>query len=95
MGTAASRHADSRLVAVIQAAFSVIMPAVMVVATVGKKPLVNDRFGIAMAVLSGLVIGLFVWAMVKKLFRNQGRHSRANCLWQRNFPVNHPKLFYI
>jgi drug/metabolite transporter (DMT)-like permease len=63
--TAASRHVDNRLVALIQVAMSVVIPAIMVVVALGKKTLSYDRFGISMAILGGLGTGLFAWAMVK------------------------------
>lgn len=71
LGTAASRHTNTNLAAGISNLFSAIIPVILFAHLLTKKTITNEKFGITMAILSGLGVGLFVMAMNKSLSVNK------------------------
>jgi len=70
-GATASRHADTNLVTAITNTISALIPIVVVVHSLTKKTFSNYKFGIVMALLSGLAVGLFVMALNKSFSVNK------------------------
>ncbi|MDO8591676.1 MAG: hypothetical protein Q7R60_01965 [bacterium] len=71
LGAAAARNANTNLVSLITSALSVLVPAAVVAPHLSKKAFTSHKFGIIMAVLGGIVVGLFVMALNKSFAENK------------------------
>jgi multidrug transporter EmrE-like cation transporter len=71
LGTAASRNADTNLVSLITNSFSVLIPLAIVLPHISKKALSSHKFGVTVAILGGIVVGLFVMALNKSFSENK------------------------
>lgn len=71
LGTAAARNANTNLVSLITNALSVLIPVAVVAPHLSKKAFSSHKFGIVMAVLGGIVVGLFVMALNKSFSLNK------------------------
>lgn len=71
LGTTASRHANTNLVTVIQTLTSGIITLLIVGPSFDKKTIQTQKFGLLMAVLCGVAIGLFTLALVKSFSENK------------------------
>lgn len=70
-GAVASRHASANLVAAVIATFSALMPLAITMPFLSKKSLQNQKFGIMMAVIAGIIVSLFVIALNKSYAQNK------------------------
>jgi len=71
LGTAAARHADPTLAAAIVAAASAVIPAIAAASIVVRKTVRGESFGLWMAVLGGLAVGLFTLSLLKAFSQNK------------------------
>lgn len=69
-GTAASRHTNTNVAAAITNIVSAIIP-IAVAAPLLSKKIVNQKFGLAMAVATGVCVALFVLAINKAYALNK------------------------
>lgn len=71
-GAAAARHSDTNVATAIINTMSTVLPLIVVAYAASKKTLVSsDKFGITMAILGGLGVGLFVMAINKAFSVNK------------------------
>lgn len=70
-GTAASRHANTNVVAALANTVSAIIPVLIVLPMLTKKVYTDHKFGIAMAIVNGLFIAFFALAFTKSLSVNK------------------------
>src|SRR3989344_4503258 len=71
IGASASRNANTNLVSFINTAFSVIIPFIVIAPSLSKKMFASQKYGVLMAILSGLVVSLFVLALTKSFTQNK------------------------
>lgn len=71
IGASASRNANTNLVAFINTFVSAIIPFIVVVPTLSKKVFENQKYGVLMAALSGLIVSLFVLSLTKSFTQNK------------------------
>jgi drug/metabolite transporter (DMT)-like permease len=71
VSTAASRNANTNLVAAVNNVVSAIIPILVVIPALSKKAFTGHKFGIWMAVLAGLLVGLFSLALTKSFSENK------------------------
>jgi drug/metabolite transporter (DMT)-like permease len=64
-GAAASRNANTNLVAAITNLVSAIVPIAVIVPIVGKKMITNNKFGVVLAVMAGISIAIFAMSIAK------------------------------
>lgn len=69
--TAASRHANTNLAAAVINIFSALLPVAIVLPTLTKKSLQSQKFGVIMAVVTGLLIAVFVMTINKAYSQNK------------------------
>lgn len=70
-GAAASRHLNTNIQTAITNTVSAFVPIIVAANLVAKKTFSPNRFGILMAVLSGMAVGLFVMALNKSFSVNK------------------------
>lgn len=71
IATTASRNANTNLVSLITEAASVIAPLILVAPSLAKKQVQGSKYGLWMAVLAGLFVGLYVLTFNKALSENK------------------------
>lgn len=71
IGASASRNANTNLVAFLTNISSAIIPFLVILPSLSKKSFENYRYGVWMAILGGLVVGLFVMALAKSFTQNK------------------------
>jgi drug/metabolite transporter (DMT)-like permease len=71
IGASASRNANTNLVSFINTLFSAIIPFFVVLPVLSKKAVTNQRYGLAMAALGGVVISIFVLLLSKSFTQNK------------------------
>jgi uncharacterized membrane protein len=71
LGTAASRNANPTLAAGITNLLSAVIPLALAIPYLTKKGLTGHKFGVIMAVLSGLCIAIFAIALNKSFAVNK------------------------
>lgn len=69
--TAASRHADTNLVAAISNTMAAFIPLAITIPFLTKKAIHNQKFGIIMALIAGILIAFFVMAINKAYSLNK------------------------
>lgn len=67
----ATRHTDTNLVAAIANSMASIIPIIIVIPILNKQTLINGKYGIIMAVLSGICIAIFSITYNKSLSLNK------------------------
>lgn len=70
-GAAASRSANTNLVAGIMNAVSALLPIALVIPILNAKTFTNSKMGIIYAVVAGLLIALFTMALGKSFAENK------------------------
>lgn len=70
-GTTASRNANTNVVAAITNIVSIIIPIAVAAPALSKKAITNHKYGLWMAALGGIFIGLFVLALNKSFSENK------------------------
>lgn len=70
-GTAASRHANTNVVAAIINTVSALIPVAVVAPILSKRTFTNQKFGVLMAIAGGVSIALFVMAINKAYSLNK------------------------
>lgn len=70
-GAAAARHSDTNVATAIINTMSAVIPLAVVATIATKRSLSSDKFGITMAILGGLTVGLFVMAINKAFSVNK------------------------
>ena len=68
---AATRHANTNLASALINTMSALIPIAVVVPTLSKKAFANQKFGLIMAICSGLLVGLFVMSINKAFAVNK------------------------
>ena len=71
VGAAASRHANTNLVAAISNLVSAVIPIAIIIPILSKKTFSSQKFGVVMAVVTGLLIALFTLALTKSYSINK------------------------
>lgn len=71
IATSASRNANTNIVAAVTNIVSVIVPIIAAAPLLSKKAVTGHKYGIWMAALAGVVIGLFVLALNKSFSENK------------------------
>ena len=71
IGASASRNANTNLVSFLNTSFSAIIPFIIIAPSLSKKTFQNHKYGVLMAILSGLVVSLFVLALSKSFTQNK------------------------
>ncbi len=71
LGTVASRHANTNLVAAIINMMGALVPVGVLVPIMNNKLFTNSRYGIIMAVLAGIAIAIFSMALTKSYSENK------------------------
>jgi drug/metabolite transporter (DMT)-like permease len=71
IGTTASRNANTNIVSAITNAVSVVVPILVAAPALSKKSISGHKYGLWMAALGGVVIGLFVLALNKSFSENK------------------------
>jgi drug/metabolite transporter (DMT)-like permease len=71
IGTTASRNANTNIVSAITNAVSVVVPILVAAPALSKKSINGHKYGLWMAALGGVVIGLFVLALNKSFSENK------------------------
>jgi uncharacterized membrane protein len=71
LGTVASRSANTNLVTTVINIVSVFIPIAVVAPILSKKLLIDSKFGILMAFLTGIAIALFTMALTKSYSENK------------------------
>jgi drug/metabolite transporter (DMT)-like permease len=57
--TSASRNIDSKIVTTISNVFSIFIPLAVAIPVISRKNFHNQKYGIALAVLAGVLIGIY------------------------------------
>lgn len=70
-GTAASRNTNTNLAAAITNLVSAVLPIAVVIPIVSKKMVHDGKFGIFMAICSGIAIAIFALALNKSFALNK------------------------
>src|SRR3990167_2777280 len=71
IGASASRNANTNLVSFLNTSFSAIIPFIIIAPSLSKKTFQNHKYGVLMAILSGLVVSLFVLSLTKSFTQNK------------------------
>ena len=71
IGTSAARNANTNLASAVNTIFSAVIPFLVVIPILSKKTFQNQKYGVLMAALSGIVVSLFVLAINKSLTQNK------------------------
>jgi drug/metabolite transporter (DMT)-like permease len=71
VSTSASRNANTNLVAAVNNIVSAIIPLIVVIPSLSKKTFTQHKYGVWMAVLAGLLVGLFSLVLTKSFSQNK------------------------
>lgn len=71
IGASASRNANTNLVSALNTFFSAIIPFIIIAPALSKKTFQTQKYGAAMAILSGFVVSLFVLTLSKSFTQNK------------------------
>ncbi|HSX24290.1 MAG TPA: EamA family transporter [Candidatus Saccharimonadales bacterium] len=69
--TAASRHANTNIATAIMNSVSGIIPIIIAVPLLSKKTLQNEKAGVMFAVITGILLGIFVLTINKAYAHNK------------------------
>jgi uncharacterized membrane protein len=69
--TVASRHMNTNLTTGVANIISAVVPIAVAIPALSRKGLANHKFGLLMAVLAGIFIGIFGMAMAKNYSLNK------------------------
>lgn len=68
---AASRHLNTNIATLLINAVAVVVPLAVAIPAIAKKSMANEKFGIVMAIITGLLIGLYALAANKSYTLNK------------------------